>query len=129
MKKAIHLFTVICLLLVFNLPGSAQRSGKSVLKASIANISSGIISKDIILNSGLINCSDKKYEVIYFSLSVLHRNGDLVVYNGRGNTLSEAMKAEIRALEPGSKLVLEDIGAKSAEDKFITLPSIVLLLK
>jgi hypothetical protein len=39
------------------------------------------------------------------------------------------MKAEIKAVEPGTKLVLEDIGARSAENKFIELSAIVLVVK
>ena len=128
MKKSIMLFTITGMLIVFNLASTAQKIGKPVLKATIAGISKGDISKEILLNSRHIQCSDPQYEIIFYSLSLV-KKGDIIVFKGKGNTLSESMKAEIKELEPGNKLIIEEIGAKSAGEKFIKLPDISLLLK
>jgi hypothetical protein len=129
MKKNIPLFLFAGILLVFSIPVNAQIFKKPILKATIAGMSLGEISKELLLDTGLILCSDNKYEIVCFNLSVLHQNGDLIVYNGRGNTFSQSMKAELKELPPGSKLVLEEISAKSVQDKIVKLPSIVLSIK
>ncbi len=129
MKKLVFIIAIAGIMLVSVSSAHAQLFSKSEVKASVAGISKGEITKEKLLNSATIECSDLTYEIIYFNLSVLRKNGDLVVYAGRGNSLSESMKAEIKALEPGTKLVLEDIGARSAENKFIELTAIVLDVK
>ncbi|MEI6062010.1 MAG: hypothetical protein WCR72_15010 [Bacteroidota bacterium] len=129
MNKSI-LFTAIAgILLIYNLSLFAQKTVKPGLKATISGVSYGDISKELLLNPGAILCSNEKYQVIYYNLSVLRKNGDLVVYNGRGSILSESMKAEIRLLEAGSKLIIEEIGAKSDLDKIIKLPAIEVVIK
>lgn len=129
MKRYLPYLAILSILLLIYFPLIAQKASKSGLFVSIAGISKGEIDKSLLLSEKPFLCSDQKNEIVYFSLSVFRKNGDLVVYNGRGNTLSESMKAEIQALDTGSKLVIEDIGAKTPEDKFIELPSIVLVLK
>lgn len=129
MNKLTGLFLILSLILVLTLEVCAQRNAKIELKASIQGISSGDISKELLLTNGYIQCSDQKYNIVYFNFSLLRENGDLIVYNGRGNHFSEAMKAEIKLLNPGSKLVIEEIGAKSSDEKIIKLPSIALVMK
>jgi hypothetical protein len=115
--------------LIISASVDAQRTEKFALRAAIEGISKGEIYKEKLLSGNPILCSDPSIEIIYFSLSVFHKNGDLVVYNGQGNMLSEAMKAEIRSLETGSKLLIEDIGARTPGGKMIHLPSIQLVMK
>lgn len=129
MKKLVFIIAIAGIMLVSVLSAHAQLFSKSEFKATVAGVSSGEILKEKLLYTATIECSDLTYEIIHFNLSVLRKNGDLVVYAGRGNSLSESMKAEIKALEPGTKLVLEDIGARSAENKFIELSAIVLVVK
>jgi hypothetical protein len=57
------------------------------------------------------------------------KNGDLIVYNGEGNRLTESMKIVIDELEKGNKLIIENIAARTAGGKVIQLPSIVLILQ
>jgi hypothetical protein len=129
MKKFLPYIAILSVLMFVYVPLNAQKASKYELFASIAGFSRGEISKTLLLGEKPILCSDQKIEIVYFSLSVFRKNGDLIVYNGSGNTLSESMKIEIQALEPGSKLVIEDIGAKTPDDKIIKLPAIVLILK
>lgn len=128
MKTTIYFLVFTVFLLVFSTNTVGQKNNKSDIKASIAGLSSGEISKTVLINSNLIECSDKNYEILYYSLSILRKNGDIIVYNGSGNALNESMKAEFKQLEPGSKFVIEDIGAKSSDEKLIKLPPIVLTI-
>ena len=129
MKKYLPYIAILSVLMFEYMPLNAQKASKYELFASIAGFSRGEISKTLLLGEKQLLCSDQKNEIVYFSLSVFRKNGDLVVYNGSGNTLTESMKTEIQALESGSKLVIEDIGAKTPDNKIIQLPAIVLILK
>jgi len=126
--KANILFSAICILLLCSFSQKSLRTGKTELKATIAGISSGEISKDVLLETGTILCSDQKFEIIYFSLSVMKEN-DLIVYNGSGNTITDSMKGLIRELETGTKIVIDEIGARSPNDQIIKLPALILILK
>ncbi len=129
MNKYLCQIALTGFILLFNLPLNAQKGGKTELKATISSISSGDMSKEILLETGLIECSNTSYEIVYFNFSILRENGDLIAYYGRGNTLTESMKAEIKSLKPGTKVVFDEIGAKSGVNKTIKLPAIVLILK
>ncbi len=129
MNKAILYLIILSFITVANSNASAQKSGKYTLNASIAGITKGEISKSLLLSNGEIQCTDPKAEILYFSLSAFMKNGDLIVYNGEGNTLTESMKKVIDELETGSKLVIDNIAARTAGDKVIQLPSIVLILQ
>ena len=128
MNKSILFLIILSIISVANYSTVAQKSGKYTINASIAGISQGEISKSLLLSNGVIKCSDPKAEILYFSLSVFMKNGDLIVYNGEGNVLTESMKMVIDELEKGSKLIIENIAARSIGDKIISLPSIVLIL-
>lgn len=121
-------FSVISILLLCSFSQNSLRIGRSDLKSTIAGISKGDISKDILLDTGTILCSDQKIEVIYFSLSVMKQN-DLIVYKGSGNTLTESMKTLIKELETGTKIIIDEIGARSPNDQIIKLPALILTLK
>jgi hypothetical protein len=128
MKKAILLLVVIGILMFLSGQVNAQKQGKYENKALFAGISSGEITKDLLLGNGIINCDDPEFEVIYYSFSFVRKNGDLTVYSGRGNALTESMKAEIKGLEAGSKIVIDDIGARTTRNKIVQLQPIVLVL-
>jgi hypothetical protein len=128
MNKSIHFLIILSIIAVANYSATAQKSGKYTINASIAGISKGEISKSLLLSNGVIKCSDPKAEILYFSLSAFMKNGDLIVYNGEGNVLTESMKIIIDELEKGSKLIIENIAARTTGDKVIQLPSIVLIL-
>jgi hypothetical protein len=106
----------------------AQKNEKNVFPASVAGISVGDISKDVLLNTGVIECSDPKVVIIGFEMSAL-KNGDLVVFKENGNTLTEQMKMLIKNMEIGNKLIFEEITAKTGEDKIIKLNAIILTIK
>ena len=129
MKKSIYFLSIVAIILSVSFTAIAQKQAKPELTATIAGLNKGEITKDFILNDGIIQCSDQKYEVIYFNLSALLKNGDIIVYYGKENALTESMKQVIKNMEPGSKLVIEDIGARSEDEKVIKLPDIVLTLK
>ena len=129
MNKAILFLVILSFTTVANFNAAAQKSGKYTISASIAGISKGEISKSLLLSNGVIQCSDPKAEILYFSLSAFMKNGDLIVYNGEGNKLTESMKKVITELEMGSKLVIENIAARATADKVIELPPIVLILQ
>jgi hypothetical protein len=126
MKKSI-LVLLLGIFCLSNYPLNAQIFGKSALKATIDGISEGLISKDILLKSGIIQCTDNQSEIIYYSLSFMRKN-DLVQFYGSGNTLNESMKNEIKGLESGTKISIEEIGARTAENKIIKLPDLLLIL-
>jgi hypothetical protein len=125
LKLLLYLFPAI----FFSVPVSAQKAEKSGLCALIEGVAKGDIYKDLLLSGKPILCSDPKIDIIYFTLSVFHKNGDLIVFNGQGNMLTESMKAEIRSLEGGSKLIIENIGAKTPGDKIIHLPTVHLVVR
>jgi len=129
MNKAILFLIIVSFITAANFNADAQKSGKYAILASIAGISKGEISKALLLSNGKILCTDPKAEILYFSLSAFMKNGDLIVYNSEGNKLTESMKKVITELEMGSKLVIENIAARTAGDKVIQLPSIVLILQ
>jgi hypothetical protein len=128
MKKTSILFALLCLITGYNFTATAQRGTKTELKATLAGISKGDISKDLLLSIAQIECSDPSYTVVYFTLSIM-KSDDLIVYSGMGNTLTESMKVLIKGIEPGSKLALDEIGAKSTDEKIIKLPAIILTLR
>jgi len=128
MKKIILLLGIIGIILSMNGQANAQKPGKYEHKARVAGMSNGNIAKELLLGNGTIECDNPEFEIIYYSFSFIRENGDLTVYSGRGNALSESMKAEIKGLEAGSKLVIDDIGARTMGDKIIQLQPIVLLL-
>jgi len=128
MKKAILLFVAIGIIIFLCGQVNAQKPGKYEHKALIAGISNGDISKDLLIGNGSIECDNPDFEIIYYNFSFIRKNGDLTVYSGRGHTLTESMKAEIKGLEAGSKVVIDDIGARTKGDKIIQLQPIVLLL-
>ena len=129
MKKTILFLIILCIIVAANNNAVAQKSGKYTINASVAGISNGEISKSLLLSNATIQCSDPKAEILYFSLSAFMKNGDLIVYNGEGNRLTESMKIVIDELEKGSKLIIDNIAARTAGGKVIQLPSIVLILQ
>ncbi len=129
MKKYICTLVIISAFILFNLSASAQRIGKAELTATIAGISSGDISKMLVLEKGIIQCTNMKYEIVTFSISAILKNSDIIAYYGTGNTLTISMKDMIQKMEPESQLIIENIEAKSSDDKFIRLPDIKLILK
>ena len=128
MKKKIALFTVFCAMLAMSSHIFAQTTGKNVLTATIASISVGDISKEILLNTGVIECSDPKIEIIGFEMSAF-KNGDLVVFQGNGNALNEQMKMLIKNMDIGNKLIFEQITSKAEDGKIGKLNAIILTLK
>lgn len=128
MKNTISLITFLTVFLIFNLNVSAQKIGQTELKAAIAGVSSGEISKDNLLSSANIQCTDTQYEIINFNLS-MKKNSDIVDFYGKGNQISVVMKDLIKEMETGDKLVIEKISAKSQKGVIIDLPAIVLVVK
>lgn len=126
MKNSI-IILLVGILFFTNYPLNAQIFGKSALKATVDGISEGLISKEILLKSGIIQCTDNQAEIVYYSLSFMRKN-DLVQFYGSGNTLNESMKNAIKGLELGTKIIIEEIGARTAENKTIKLPDLILIL-
>ena len=98
MKKAILFFAVIGIIMFLSGQANGQKPGKYEHKALIAGISKGDISKDLLIGNGSIECDNPDFEIIYYNFSFIRKNGDLTVYSGRGNTLTESMKVEIKSL-------------------------------
>jgi len=128
MKKSILFSSITGIMLLLGLHTFAQNTPKADLKATIAGVAGGEISKNELLNEGLIQCSDLNYEIVSFSLSAV-RNGDLFTLPSIENALTEQMKQLINIMEPGSKLFIEEIVARSADEKTMKLPAIVLTIK
>ncbi len=128
MKKAIQLFTFLVIILGLNLTLSAQKNSSTDLKASIAGLSGGNISKDIILNSSEILCSNPAFEIISFTLSV-SKDNDIIDFYGTGKNLTVQMKDLIKGMSNGNKIIIEKISAKTESGKVTDLPAIVLVLK
>lgn len=129
MKKQIALFVSIFLLYALNSFSLAQ-DRKIDLFASVGGISSvGDISKDVVLNSGIIDCSDPDFKIISFEMSIQLKNDGVITFKSNGNRFSEQMKSEIKAMEPGYKLVIEEIYVKSVSGKIGKINSIILTIK
>jgi hypothetical protein len=128
LKKAFSLFTIMMLTLVFNLPLTAKMNAGNELSATISGIGSGDISKEILLRSGEILCSDKKYKVVSFTIKFI-KNKDLIELYGFGNNLNTLMKKVIKGIRPGQQMIVKDIKAKDRKGKTVTLPVIELYLK
>jgi len=129
MKNSFVFLLLFCMVVANNISAQAQKFKKSTPFATVAGITIGELSIETLLNNVVILCSDSRYEVKYYSVAILRENGDLVMYNGNGNTLSESMKAEIKMLKPGSKIVIEEISAVSSDEKQLSLPTIELKIK
>jgi hypothetical protein len=128
MKKQIALFASIFLLYALNSFSLAQ-DRKIDLFASVGGISSvGDISKDVVLNSGIIDCSDPEFKILSFVMSVQLKNDEMITFKSNGNSFSEQMKSEIKAMEPGYKLVIEEIYVKPGNGKARKINSIVLTI-
>lgn len=128
MKRTIAFFTFVTVLSLYCSTLSAQKSGSSDLKATIAGISGGEISKDLLLKDAELLCSDPKFKVVSFNLS-LSRYGDVIDFSGTGNRLSEEMKEAIKTIKVGSKISIEKIVGKNDSGEEIKLPFIILTLK
>ena len=116
------------LTLVFNLPLTARINAGNELSATIAGIGSGDITKEILLKSGEILCSDKKYKVVSFTIKFI-KNKDLIELYGFGNKLNTLMKKVIKGIRPGQQMIVKDINAKDWKGKTVKLPEIELYLK
>jgi hypothetical protein len=128
MKKINSFFIFVSLFLIFNLSLTAQKPTSTELKAIIAGISSGDISKDLLLKTGEISCTDPNFKVISFTLS-LSRKNDIIDFSGNGYHLSVQMKDAINGIDPNNKISIEKIIAKNEKGEEIHLPAMVLILK
>ena len=128
MKKVLYYTLIATLLFSFEVSLNAQNPVKTGLTASISGVTNGPISMELLLKTGLIQCSDPKSEITGFTLSA-QKQDDLIEFKGTGNTLTVVMKDFIKTLNPGTKLIIENISANSAEEKAIKLPAIILTLK
>ncbi len=128
MKKAIHLFTFLVILFVFNLNLAAQKNSNTELKATIAGISGGDISRDLLLKTPEILCTDPKFEVVTFTLS-FSKDNDIIDFYCTGKNLTLQMKDVIKGMNPGNKIIIEKISAKNESGKVTDLPAIVLIMK
>ena len=113
--------------LVFNLPLTANKNAGIELEATIAGINSGAITKELLMKAGEIKCTDQKYKVISFTLSLV-KNRDLIELYGFGNKLNTLMKKVLLGVGPGHTMIVKDIIAKNDKGKKIRLPLIVLAL-
>lgn len=129
MKKSPAFFTIFCALLSLSSHTLAQTTAKNGLTATFAGIEVGDISKQILLNTGVIDCSDPEVEIISFEMSAQLKNGDLAVVQAEGNTLNEQMKLLIQNMDTDYKLIFEQITAKKANGKTGKLNAIILTLK
>ena len=128
MKKAKSLSIFVVILLVFSLTLAAQKATSNEPKAIIAGISGGDISKDLLLKTGEISCTDPKFKVISFTLS-LSKTNDIIEFNGSGNKLNGVMNDAIKGIGLGNKVIIEKISAKNESGKVIDLAAIILVLK
>jgi hypothetical protein len=128
MKKAHSLFIIVAIMFVFSLTLTAQNATSTERKATIAGISGGDISKDLLLKTTEFSCTDPKFKVVSFILSFSKR-GDIIEYTGTGNNLSVVMINAIKGIDPGSKLIIEKISAKNESGETIDIPAMVLVLK
>jgi hypothetical protein len=128
MKKSVFVIAILVSMFIFNSNVFAQKSSQPIVKAAIEGVSSGEISKALLLKTAKIECSDSKFKVIDFVFSV-KKDSDIIEFNGTGNLLTVQMKNLIEGLSLGNKLVFEEINAKSDEGLVVELPAIVLVLK
>lgn len=104
-------------------------------EAFIANSNGGAVSKDLVLASGAIiprMPADFEFNLNFIVTSFKfsgNRKGDIIDYDGNGNSLTAQMKDFIRGARRGEKVILEDIFAKGPDGKSRKLNSIVLTLQ
>ncbi|MEI6062011.1 MAG: GldM family protein [Bacteroidota bacterium] len=128
MKKILYFTLIAGVLFSSKVSLNAQNPVKTELTASISGVSNGPISMELLLKTGLIQCSDLKTEITGFTLSA-QKKDDLIEFNGTGNILTVGMKDFIKTLKPGSKVIIENILVNSEQEKAIKLPAIILTLK
>lgn len=128
MKKAFSLFAIMVLTLILNVPLNARMNAANELGVTIAGISCGDITKDLLLKSGEIQCSDKKIKVVSFTIKFI-KNKDVIELYGFGNKLNALMKKVIKGIRPGQQMIVKDINAKDWKGKIVKLPVIELYLK
>ena len=116
------------LMMLFNFSLKAQQPCDTNLRAAIAGITSGIISKDVLLKNAELKCLNTNYEIISYILTFL-KDGNISETAGEGNTFTEGMKKDIMELKSGNKLYIETIRAKRTDGKIIVLPPMNLKLK
>lgn len=104
----------------------AQKTGKNSIIAYISGINVGKTSIINLLENGTITASLQGIIILDYNFSIFRSNGDLVVYHGIGNTLSESIKAEIRSASLPVKIVIEDINGRTTEGKLVRLQPIAL---
>lgn len=128
--KPILLFFVFFIPALLSIKSTdAQVFSRNSMRATIAGVSNGEILKSALLNDSKLFCTNPEFVVQNFNFSVLRENGDLVVYKGIGNALTDTMKNEINSMPAGSKLVIEEIIAVSVDGKSSKLPSVLLIIK
>jgi gliding motility-associated protein GldM len=104
-------------------------------EAFIGGVSSGGVSKDVVLAQGAIIPRmppdfefNLNFVIVSFKFSG-NRKGDIIDYAGNGNSLTAQMKDFIRGSRRGEKVILEDIFAKGPDGKTRKLNTIVLTLQ
>jgi len=100
-------------------------AGQDSPYATIGGINSGLIEKEILLNAGKLECSDKNCKIVSFTLTI-NENGNLIERRSKNDSLTDDMKKNINELELESKIYFENIKALSCNGEIITLGAIYL---
>jgi hypothetical protein len=100
---------------------------------TIAGIRNGIISKDVLLSSGVLIPVMENFDFdLFFKISAftmtINTGGDLLEENAVGNQLTPSMISKIARLPKGSKIYFENIQAIDPDNKTRALCPIVLKL-
>ncbi len=128
MKTARILLTIMGIIMCASIGLHAQNVVKPELTATIAGHSSGEIAKELLLSRDTIVCSDPKYVITRFTLSLVLK-GDVLDMKCTGNVFTNLMTSEVKKLEPGAKIFIEDIVAKPTEGEEKKLAAMILKIK
>jgi len=132
MKKKLSLLIFTVLMLCLNTILQAQQkpetinsfSKKSKPYAIMEGIKDSVIDKSIFMKVERLTCSDNKYKIISFSMSLLLKNGELHQVLSNSNAITPEMKKYISEKELEGRIWIEDIKSKTPEGNLIALPAI-----
>ncbi len=118
---------VLLFCLSISVTGFSQNTN-TVPQATIAGHSSGMLNKQLLLNTAKIECNDTSCRITGFTLTMNVR-GDLVSTLSNDNAFTEKMKQLLIDTQANAKIVFEDIHAVNAAGTAISLSPIAFKLE
>ena len=134
MKTKLNLFFLCVLMISFNtLLQAQQETQTNKLKenklkpfAFIEGLNDSIVEKNVFMKIERLTCSDNKYKIISFTMSLMLKNGDLQQVYSQSNLITSDMKKYLSEKELEGRIWIEDIQSQSPDGKVVSLPALAL---